>query len=121
MNSRNFPALSAQAVIHWRPPQGSQNDAYEACVRQYAYSSMRVPERMRPALIIIPGSEDDIQKVILYAKAQGVAMALRSGGHAFHGGSSTGGDNIQLDLGASPLSKTWEFEAERREVTLGTG
>jgi FAD/FMN-containing dehydrogenase len=121
MNLRVLPTLSAQAVIHQRPEKGSRNESYEACAQQYASSSMRKPERMRPALIIIPGSEDDILKVVLYAKAQGVAVALRSGGHAFNGGSSTGGDNIQLDLGASPMSKTWEFDAEKREVTLGTG
>lgn len=65
---------------------------------QYATSTHEVDHDMHPALIVQPSGDDDIIAAIKYAKAQGVAVAIKSGGHQYSGASSTSGENILIDL-----------------------
>ncbi|KAJ7023670.1 hypothetical protein C8F04DRAFT_1011244, partial [Mycena alexandri] len=65
---------------------------------QYATSTHIVDHDMNPGLIIEPRGKDDIKKVIAFAKANKKAIAIRTGGHQYSGASSTGPDNIQLNL-----------------------
>ena len=65
---------------------------------QYATSSYMDDNRMSPALIIQPKSKKDIAVALKYAKAQKIAVAIRTGGHQYCGASSTLAPNIQLDL-----------------------
>ncbi|KAK7018277.1 FAD-binding PCMH-type domain-containing protein [Favolaschia claudopus] len=65
---------------------------------QYATSTHEVDHDMNPGLIVQPHTKEDIKKVILYAKAHDKAIAIRTGGHQYSGASSTGPNNIQLDL-----------------------
>ena len=76
---------------------------------------------MQPAFIIYPATEADIVLAIRYAAEAGIAIAVRSGGHAYHGGSSTGGRNIQLDTTQCTHCKVWHFDEKSRQLTIGTG
>lgn len=72
--------------------------AYEPIRYQYATSSLEDHGRMSPHLIIQPASKADIAATIRHAKAAGIAIAVRTGGHQYSGASSTLAPNIQLDL-----------------------
>jgi hypothetical protein len=76
--------------------KGSQE--YEQRKYQYATSSYETEKRMDPALIVYPTSKNDIALALKYAKAQKIAVAIRTGGHQYSGASSTLAPNIQLDL-----------------------
>lgn len=73
--------------------EGYQDEKY-----QYASSSHEVDHNMNPGLIVQPRDKNDIALVLRYAKDQGIAVAIRTGGHQYSGASSTGAPNIQLDL-----------------------
>ncbi|KAH6677094.1 putative FAD-linked oxidoreductase [Halenospora varia] len=70
---------------------------YENEVVQYATSSYP-SDRTSPALIIKPKNREDIAATLEYAKNQGIAVAIRTGGHQYSGASSCTAPNIQLDL-----------------------
>ncbi|KAJ6486870.1 hypothetical protein C8R45DRAFT_828360 [Mycena sanguinolenta] len=74
------------------------NKDYSEWQYQYATSTHGVDHDMNPGLIVQPRGKDDIKKVIQYARATKKAIAIRSGGHQYSGASSTGRNNIQLDL-----------------------
>eukprot|EP01035_Chromulina_nebulosa_P003667 gene3667-5007_t len=71
---------------------------------QYAYSS-NLDGSISPAMIFYAKNEEDIKKVIRYAKEKNIAIAVRTGGHQYSGASSTCGNNIQLDLSNSFLGE----------------
>ncbi|KAL8723785.1 MAG: hypothetical protein Q9181_007201 [Wetmoreana brouardii] len=72
--------------------------AYQEQKYQYASSSHEKDHGMKPALIIEPENKNDIVLALKYAKAQKIAVAIRTGGHQYSGASSTLAPNIQLDL-----------------------
>jgi hypothetical protein len=74
---------------------------YDKFHYQYATSSHEDEDRMSPALLIQPISKEDIAVALKYAKAQKIAVAIRTGGHQYSGASSTQAPNIQLDLRSS--------------------
>ncbi|KAJ7738828.1 hypothetical protein DFH07DRAFT_840715 [Mycena maculata] len=74
------------------------NKDYDLWQWQYATSTHEIDHDMKPGLIVQPHSKDDIKKVIAFAKAHKKAIAIRTGGHQYSGASSTGQNNIQLDL-----------------------
>ncbi|KAJ7797997.1 hypothetical protein B0H14DRAFT_3493062 [Mycena olivaceomarginata] len=65
---------------------------------QYATTTHKVDHDMNPGLIVEPLGKDDIKSVVAFAKANKKAIAIRTGGHQYSGASSTGRDNIQLNL-----------------------
>ncbi|KAJ7321131.1 hypothetical protein DFH08DRAFT_1086037 [Mycena albidolilacea] len=65
---------------------------------QYATTTHKVDHDMNPGLIVEPLDKDDIKSVVAFAKANKKAIAIRTGGHQYSGASSTGRDNIQLNL-----------------------
>ena len=71
---------------------------YDEFQYQYATSSYTEENRMSPALLVQAASKEDIAVTLKYAKAQKIAVAIRSGGHQYCGASSTLAPNIQLDL-----------------------
>ncbi|KAK6333980.1 hypothetical protein TWF696_002491 [Orbilia brochopaga] len=71
---------------------------YEKRYEQFATSSFKSENRMRPALIVFPKTKEDISKVVKHAKRHKIAVAIRTGGHQYSGASSTFAPNIQLDL-----------------------
>ena len=77
-------------------PRGTQ--AYENNKYQYASSSHGVDHDMNPGLIIQAQDKNDIIQALRYAKAQKIAVAIRTGGHQYSGASSTSAPNILLDL-----------------------
>ncbi|RFU78010.1 hypothetical protein TARUN_4245 [Trichoderma arundinaceum] len=72
--------------------------SYEEWRQQYATSTHEDDHDMRPGHIVRALNTNDIKVVIAYAKDNGKAIAIRSGGHQYSGASSTGQSNIQLDL-----------------------
>lgn len=66
---------------------------------QYATSTYGVEHNMNPGMIVQPSQMNDIVLVLQYAKANNIAVAIRTGGHQYCGASSTPAPNIQLDLG----------------------
>ena len=65
---------------------------------QYASSSHEVDHDMNPGLIVQARDKNDIKLTLQYARAQKIAVAIRTGGHQYSGASSTSAPNIQLDL-----------------------
>src|SRR5690348_17492667 len=75
---------------------------------------------MSPGVIICPqhpNADDDIKLAIKYAAANNIAIAVRTGGHAYSGTSSTDSNNIQLDL--SNAYKDWEYDATTGLLRVG--
>lgn len=71
---------------------------YKIFNQQYATSTHEKDHDMHPALIVRPKGDGDVKKAIKYAVQNGIAIAVKSGGHQYSGASSTGGKNIQIDL-----------------------
>ncbi|KAI9682798.1 MAG: hypothetical protein M1822_006288 [Bathelium mastoideum] len=72
--------------------------AYDANNVQYATSTHQIDHDMFPGLITLPQNDDDIRKVVKYAKSNGYAVSVMSGGHQYSGACSTHGKGIQLNL-----------------------
>ena len=72
------------------------SEAYTEASYQYATSSYLYdgPLSMQPAAIIYAKNENDVKLVLKYAKAEGVAVAVRTGGHQYSGASSTTGTSF---------------------------
>lgn len=75
-----------------------QAQAYENNNYQYATSSHASDHDMHPALIVQPKDDADIIAAVKYAKQNGIAVAVKSGGHQYSGASSTSGANILIDM-----------------------
>lgn len=69
---------------------------------------------MNPALIIQPKDKNDVALAVKYAKSQGIALAIRTGGHQYSGASSTPAPNIQLDLEKTFGNEPEIFEKDGR-------
>lgn len=98
---------------------------YEKCRYQYASTSMDA-EALKPAMIVYPDDDGDIKASLAYARRNNVAVAVSSGGHSYCGASSTGGDNIQINL-SGRFAKVRDYTYTRIkflndiEVELGAG
>ncbi|KAG0347175.1 hypothetical protein BG005_000346 [Podila minutissima] len=85
----------------------------------YQYASSSYPQGLiQPKYIIYPRGDDEVIKAIQYAKANKLAVAIRTGGHQYSGASSTYGNNIQLDLSNTYDDLRWENN-ECTQVTVG--
>ena len=101
------------------------DDQYKDKRYQYATTS-RPAASMSPAAIIYPqypkkdtdpNPDADIAKAIRYAAANNMAIAVRTGGHAYSGTSSTTSNNIQIDL--SDAYFDWEYTSETGLLRVG--
>ena len=93
--------------------------SYWKFVYQYATTS-NPAANMSPAAIICPqhpNADPDVKTAILYAAANGLGVAVRTGGHAYSGTSSTTSNNIQLDL--SGAYTDWNYDARTGLLRLG--
>lgn len=88
---------------------------------RYQYATTSQPrDRMSPGAIIYPqhpNADPDVLTAIRYAAANNLAIAVRTGGHAYSGTSSTTCDNIQLDL--SEAYYDWDYNAETGLLQVG--
>jgi len=127
----SIPALPAfKGPVYLR----DGTEEYAAHAYQYATTS-RPAEDMSPAVIVFVADDNDITMAIEYARANNLGIAVRSGGHQYIGSSSTGGNNIQIDLSGReapdrtttyPYSTTypyrqWSVDTVEGSVTLGAG
>ncbi|KAF9346268.1 hypothetical protein BGX26_002247 [Mortierella sp. AD094] len=94
------------------------DDGYEDHCYQYGSSSYEMDGIIQPAAIIYAANDDDVFQAIKYAKANKVAVAVRTGGHQYSCASSTFGKNIQLDLSNTYTDVTWG-KPDFTEVTVG--
>jgi len=86
---------------------------------QYATTSNSTAS-MSPYAIICPqhpNADDDVKKAIKYAADNQCAIAIRTGGHAYSGTSSTDGNNIQLDL--SNAYNDWTYNEQTGLLRVG--
>lgn len=63
------------------PSIGKQD--YDYFNQQYATTSYQQEHDMNPALIVQPKEDDDVINAVKWAKDNGVAVAVRSGGHQY--------------------------------------
>ena len=89
--------------------------------KRYQYATTSQPrEWMSPAAIIYPqypNADADVLTAIRYAAANKLAIAVRTGGHAYSGTSSTTAENIQLDL--SEAYNDWDYNEETGLLRVG--
>ncbi|KAG0027213.1 hypothetical protein BGZ82_009104 [Podila clonocystis] len=90
---------------------------YDEHCYQYA-SSSHTHGIIQPKYIIYPTGDDEVIKAIQYAKANNLAVAVRTGGHQYSGASSTYGDNIQLALSRTYVDFQWD-NPDCTQVTVG--
>lgn len=91
-------------------------------LKRYQYATTSQPAgSMSPAAIIYPqhdkNPDSDVEKAIHYAREHDLGIAVRTGGHAYSGTSSTSGRNIQLDL--SEAYFTWEYDEMNGRLRVG--
>jgi len=88
---------------------------------RYQYATTSNPAAiMSPGAIICPqypNADADVTTAIEYAVKNHCAIAIRTGGHAYSGTSSTDSNNIQLDL--SDAYKDWKYDAVTGLLTVG--
>jgi len=95
------------------------DDQYDNMRYQYATTSQPT-ERMSPAAIICPqhpNADPDVLMAIRYAAANNLAIAVRTGGHAYSGTSSTTSKNIQLDLRQAYYE--WDYNPDTGLLQVG--
>lgn len=97
---------------------------YSEHAYQYATTSQPA-DHMSPALVVFVADNKDITLAINYARENNLGLAVRSGGHQYIGASSTGGDNIQIDLSGREGPDPYPFKEAKLHangtVTLGAG
>lgn len=79
-------------------PRNGNSQDYSYFNEQYATSTYQKDHDMNPALIVQPKEDEDVIRAVNWARDNKVAIAVKSGGHQYSGASSTGGNNIQVDL-----------------------
>ena len=86
--------------------------------KQYASQYIVKADVMRPAMIVVALDDDDVHRTIQYARKNGLAIAVRTGGHHYMGMSSTGGENIQLDVGRTYMDKDTSRLEKRKHLDV---
>ncbi|KAG0215368.1 hypothetical protein BGX28_000108 [Mortierella sp. GBA30] len=112
-NVPKLPFPTFQGSVVKRGDVGYEDHCY-----QYGSSSYETQGIAQPAAIIYAADDDDVVKVINYARANKITVAVRTGGHQYSCASSTFGKNIQLDLSNTYIDFTWD-NADCTLVTLG--
>ncbi|KAG0354701.1 hypothetical protein BG005_006288 [Podila minutissima] len=92
-----------QGAVYQRGDEGYDFHAY-----QYATSSYKD----------VAQDDADVVTAIKLARAKGIAVAVRTGGHHYSGASSTDSNNLQLDLSKTYTDLKWG-DAEYTLVTFG--
>lgn len=100
-----IPGFSGTIYVRDQVP----GSPYDLHCYQYAETSASDPTAMRPALIAYASSLSDIQAAVVYAYAQRLAVAVRTGGHQYSGFSSTSGQNMILDVSETFTDPTNDF------------
>jgi FAD/FMN-containing dehydrogenase len=91
---RDMPHITGVVGAQYLPT----DIGYTTYQEQYASSSYQKERDLDPGLIVLADDLQDIVRTVQYATANKQAVAIRTGGHQYSGASSTGPQNIQLDL-----------------------
>ncbi|KRD45145.1 FAD-linked oxidase [Cellulomonas sp. Root930] len=92
--------------------------AVEPGDREYARVRSSYVYSGSPGLVLRPDTAEQVSEALLFARAQEVPFAVRSGGHGISGRSTNDG-GIVVDLGA--LDTVEVLDREKRVVRLGAG
>lgn len=101
------PGSEFKGKIFW-----PSDPLYAAEAEQYASSTYGITRDLQPGAILQPSETEDIQVLVKNAKDQGIAVAIRTGGHQYCGASSTTPGNVQLDL-----SNTFKQDGRDRNIS----
>lgn len=94
------------------PVMGPADSRYD-----HARRSFNAMIDSRPALIARPVDDGDISASVLFARAEGLPVAVRGGGHSV-AGHGVGEGSVMIDL---RLCREVVVDAARRSVTVGGG
>ena len=92
MKDKMMNQLNVKGTVIWR-----DEEAYEEARREIVWNG-RKPKRY-PKLIVRPSDEEDVVTAVRYAKANGLKISMRSGGHSWAGWGLRD-DALLLDLSA---------------------
>jgi FAD/FMN-containing dehydrogenase len=110
-----LPAFSGKVVRYG-------DEDYAASVDQYATTSVEPGTGlMEPHAVIYCANVEDVQRAVSYAREKGVAIAVRTGGHQYLGMSSTGGQNIQVDVSRTFKDVNLDGLADDENPTITMG
>jgi len=88
-----------QGMQYLRDGTATEKRDYAFFNQQYASSSHGKDHDMSPSAIVQCKDDEDVINALKWAVDNKVAVAIKTGGHQYSGASSTGGKNIQIDLG----------------------
>ena len=114
----SIPSLQGfEGKVFYR--DSKKNSEYALHRYQYAYSSY-LDGSMEPSIIFYAQNEEDIKRVIRFARESNISVSLRTGGHQYSGISSTSGKNVQLDL-SQAFCKEEDFQYDETSNRLRVG
>ncbi|KAG0214360.1 hypothetical protein BGX28_002177 [Mortierella sp. GBA30] len=105
------------------------DDGYESHAYQYATTSYNNKNKnyypLSPKFIFYALHDKDVQTAIKFAR-EGIpafhipprALSIRTGGHQYSGASSTGGENMLLDMSKAYIDLDWK-DADKTLVEVG--
>lgn len=92
------------------------NEGYGDARIQYGTTSQLNPE-LRPGMILYATGDADVIRAVKYCRVNGCAMSIRTGGHQYCGFSSTGTQNMQVDV--SQAYPTYQYNKRTNTLICG--
>ena len=111
-------ALRTGSIDYGALPAPLAASAVEPGDREYAKVRSTYVHRGSPGLVVRPGSAEEVQAALAFAREQPVPLSVRSGGHGISGRSTNDG-GIVIDLGR--LDAIEVLDPASRRVRLGPG
>ncbi|MBO3102709.1 LLM class flavin-dependent oxidoreductase [Cellulomonas fengjieae] len=117
---RSLAALAARrtGIDYDAVPASLVENAVEPGDRDYGYVRSTYVYTGSPGLVLRPRDAAQVQEALVFARAQDVPFAVRSGGHGISGRSTNDG-GIVIDVGA--LDTVEVLDRDQRLVRLGAG
>ena len=111
-------ALRRDGIDYDRVPRALRTMAIEPGDRDYAKVRSTYLRTGSPGLVIRPGSAAEVAEALAFARAQGVPLAVRSGGHGISGRSTNDG-GVLIDVGR--LDQVEVLDPAAGRIRVGPG